>query len=165
MEHETAKTFVKIQPQNFDLVVLMPYFVLGADPLVKNPGDLMVGSNGVLMNYLLGKRTAPMIKTSIHIDDVAKLHVQALDLIDSSGQISGFFWGPGGNELGGCLCHSGEAFSWKGWKDFVKGGDQVSFVNIPMDTEKVEEASMVQFQNFEKQMKNVAGNYLDPPGE
>jgi nucleoside-diphosphate-sugar epimerase len=83
---ETAETFLKIQPRTFDLVVLMPSFVLGADPLVKNLGGLMVGSNGILMNHLLGQRMAPMIKTSIHIDDVAKLHVQALDLLIPAGR-------------------------------------------------------------------------------
>jgi hypothetical protein len=35
---------------------------------------------------------------------------------------------------------------------------------MPMDTEKVEKAFRVQFRNFEKQMKDVAGNYLDLRG-
>lgn len=161
---ETAETFLKIQPRTFDLVVLMPSFVLGADPLVKNLGGLMVGSNGILMNHLPGQRMAPMIKTSIHIDDVAKLHVQALDLLIPAGRYLVSSGGLEGTNWVGAFAIMEKRFPGKVGKDFVKGGDQVSFVDMSMDTEKVEKAFRIQFRNFEKQMKDVAGNYLDLRG-
>jgi hypothetical protein len=164
MAQETAETFMKIQPRTFDLV-LMQSFVLDADPLVKNLGGHMVGSNGILMNYLLGKRMAPMIKTSIHIDDVAKLHVQALDLLIPAGRYLVSSGGLEGTNWEGAFAIVEKRFPGKVGKDFVKGGDQVSFVDIPMDTEKVKKTFRVQFRNFEKQMKDVAGNYLDLLGE
>jgi hypothetical protein len=60
----------------------LPRYVLGRDVLAKTPEQLVDGTNAVFLNLLTGNSdptTPPEIGVAVHVDDVAWLHVLALD--------------------------------------------------------------------------------------
>jgi nucleoside-diphosphate-sugar epimerase len=75
-----ADEFMTTRNPRFSLVQIMPGFVFGRHELatVKDAGTH--GSNKILMS-ILGKkgRTEGCVGTVVHVDDAARIHVQALD--------------------------------------------------------------------------------------
>lgn len=62
----------------FGVVYLMLPNVFGPDRLCKNRAEFNKGTNSILMNHLLGRSRKSLLNSSIHIDDVATCHVDAL---------------------------------------------------------------------------------------
>lgn len=58
----------------------MPVFVFGRDETVTEAGSIAKGTNGILVGPLLGHAGGyPLSGASVHVDDVARMHVLALD--------------------------------------------------------------------------------------
>jgi nucleoside-diphosphate-sugar epimerase len=93
MALDAAEDFVKKHHLGFSVVYLMPSFVFGPNKLSQTAADFTTGTNEMLFNLLVGKFTAPVLTVSVHIDDVANLHVQSLNssipagryILDSNG--------------------------------------------------------------------------------
>ena len=75
-----TEEFVRTEKPSFDVINLMPSFVVGRNELVTDAKDIAVGSNKTAIGPVLGIK-APFVKTptSVHLDDVARAHVLALD--------------------------------------------------------------------------------------
>jgi hypothetical protein len=61
-------------------VNLLPGYIIGRNALVKKSSELQASSNGIPVNIALGQvydAARPAVIT--HIDDVARIHVEALD--------------------------------------------------------------------------------------
>ncbi|KAL9094832.1 MAG: hypothetical protein Q9165_002781 [Trypethelium subeluteriae] len=64
---------------SFDLVHVHPAFVLGANELATTVREAVAGSNGMVVQMVLGKKTpVPIPATVVHLDDAAEAHVKAL---------------------------------------------------------------------------------------
>jgi nucleoside-diphosphate-sugar epimerase len=75
----TEKFQREVNP-SFSLVHIMPSYVFGANELVSDAVSVSRGSNSVLMSMLVGmKDPAPTVGTVVHVDDVSRIHVRALD--------------------------------------------------------------------------------------
>ncbi|KAJ8109689.1 hypothetical protein ONZ43_g6065 [Nemania bipapillata] len=57
---------------NFDFVYFMVPDILGPSPLKMTAAEFHWGSNGKLLDHLLGKGNQRLLGTSVHIDDAAK---------------------------------------------------------------------------------------------
>jgi hypothetical protein len=56
----------------------MPSLIIGANRLAKTREEFISGTNPSLMKQLLGEKfPVPRLRSSVSIDDVAKVHVQA----------------------------------------------------------------------------------------
>jgi nucleoside-diphosphate-sugar epimerase len=75
-----ADEFMSTHKPHFTLVNIMPGFVFGAHELATETDAGTHGSNKILMS-ILGKkgRAEGCVGTVVHVDDVARIHVQALD--------------------------------------------------------------------------------------
>jgi nucleoside-diphosphate-sugar epimerase len=75
-----ADEFMSTHNPHFTLINIMPGFVFGAHELATEKDAGTHGSNKILMS-ILGKkgRTEGCVGTVVHVDDVARIHVQALD--------------------------------------------------------------------------------------
>lgn len=62
----------------FDVVYLMLPSVFGPDRLCLTKKTFNRGTNSILLDHVLGNSRRSMISASIHIDDVATCHVDAL---------------------------------------------------------------------------------------
>ena len=95
-----TKEFMEMEKPSFEFVNLLPALVFGPDELATNTQELMAGGNGLVLGCLLGAQIPEMIGASVHVDDVAKAHVDGLkqsvpgnrDYILSSDAPEGIQW-------------------------------------------------------------------------
>lgn len=75
-----TRDFVANEKPNFSIINVMPSFVIGKNELANTPEAVISGSNGMIMSVLLGQQNPTgMIAGFAHVDDVAFVHVAALD--------------------------------------------------------------------------------------
>jgi nucleoside-diphosphate-sugar epimerase len=77
---DAAEQFIADRRPHFSIVHVMPSYVFGANDLVTDATAIASGSNAILMGLVLGM-AAPNASpgTVVHVDDVARIHVGALD--------------------------------------------------------------------------------------
>jgi hypothetical protein len=58
----------------------LPTVIIGKNELAKTPESVNSGSNADALASILGQKSPePVLSISVHIDDVTRIHVQALD--------------------------------------------------------------------------------------
>jgi nucleoside-diphosphate-sugar epimerase len=159
MALDAAENYMKTKKPAFDVVYLMPSLIIGANHLAKTREEFISGTNAPLMKQLLGEKfPAPRLGSSVSIDDVAKLHVLALNPVSSGRYLvasDGSIWEDANSivkeyfpeEIGKSLSAEGE----------------VATVAISVDTEKTQEAFGIKFQRFEEHVKDAVKSYLALP--
>ena len=149
------------KPQ-FDVINLMPSFIIGKNELVTDPSHITRGSNRVVMAGLLGENiTHPVAGVSVHVDDVARDHILALQSHVSGNQnylLSSN--GPGGVIFEDAFDIAAELFP-----EAIKAGIFSSRSSIPtfcikIDTSETEKILDIRFQPFREQVRSVAQHYL-----
>jgi nucleoside-diphosphate-sugar epimerase len=64
----------------FSIVNIMPSYVIGANELVTDASKVALGSNGLVMGIILGQKFPdPRPCGVVHVQDVARIHIEALD--------------------------------------------------------------------------------------
>lgn len=148
---------------NFDVINLMPSFIIGKNELVTDPSQITQGSNRVVMSALLGEEvTHPVAGVSVHVDDVAKAHILALqshvagnqNLLLSSDGLSGV--------------NFEDAFDivTELFPEAAKAGRFSSRSSIPtfkikIDASETEKILDIRFQPFREQVRSVVQHYID----
>ncbi|KAG5986222.1 hypothetical protein E4U43_005614, partial [Claviceps pusilla] len=75
-----TKEFIRKNKPLFDVIHILPSIVLGRDDTVRQVSSFIKGTNGVLIAPLLGQaRDFQIIGSTVHVSDVAEMHVLALD--------------------------------------------------------------------------------------
>lgn len=78
--HNAVLRFIEEQKPQFNVISIMPTFVIGANELAKTPEEINVGSNAYFLLPILGGKNDEGTFTSlVHLDDVAFVHIAALD--------------------------------------------------------------------------------------
>jgi nucleoside-diphosphate-sugar epimerase len=155
--------FIEKEKPKFTVINVMPTFVIGKNELATTPKAVNSGSNSVAMNVLVGvQNPAGMVGTTVHIDDVAKIHIAALDP-----KIEG-------NRNFGANCNGIEGIEWDSAIETVKrhfpkavesgifplGGSQKS-IGLRFDASETEKVLGIKFQSFEEQIISLAGWYAE----
>lgn len=159
-----AEAWVKREKLGFDLIAILPAWIFGRDELVTEPEGFKAGStNSVLLGLLLGSKTEEAtFSNSVHVDDVAKIHVLTLDSKVEGNQ---------------AFVATSEGLDGRPWKDAIDiakesfhdavadgslktDGIQPTY-NIRIDAKKTEDTFGIKFSGFEEQVKGVAGQYLE----
>lgn len=73
-----AENWMNRQSPNFDLIHLHPSFVLGKNEIAATTKEAMKGTNSIVLGMVLGKCMGSIASASVHLEDVARVHVQAL---------------------------------------------------------------------------------------
>ncbi|KAL9038265.1 MAG: hypothetical protein Q9214_005351 [Letrouitia sp. 1 TL-2023] len=79
---QATNSFLTSSPPHFPIVFLLPSFVLGPHPLATTPTDLSFPacSTSVLLAPLIGQGIPfPIAGNTVHIDDVARIHIAVLN--------------------------------------------------------------------------------------
>ncbi|KAH7033995.1 hypothetical protein B0J12DRAFT_744734 [Macrophomina phaseolina] len=160
--HATER-FVRDKKPHFDIINILPSVVIGKNELNTKKEEILNGTNVNVMGPLLGTKTdTPNIGVSVHVNDVARAHIDALNLSI-----------PGNRNL---LCSSGglQGVKWEDAKEVVKRlfTKQVSDGVFPLDgtlpsrpirldTSETERLLGWKFVGFEEQVKSVVEHYLE----
>ncbi|GKT52487.1 NAD-dependent epimerase/dehydratase fum13 [Colletotrichum spaethianum] len=74
-----AEVWMAAERPHFDAVYLHPSFVIGRNDIAKTCTDVMKGSNAIVLATVCGKKFGcSYLGAAVHINDVARIHVQAL---------------------------------------------------------------------------------------
>jgi nucleoside-diphosphate-sugar epimerase len=73
-----TKEFMEKEKPSFEFVNLLPTMVFGPDDQATNVEELMVSSRGMVLRALMDVKMPEMVGATIHVDDVARAHVDGL---------------------------------------------------------------------------------------
>ncbi|UKZ72169.1 uncharacterized protein TrAtP1_013108 [Trichoderma atroviride] len=162
---EATKEWMAKHKPSFDLITIEPVFVLGRDDSATKVEELFKGSNGMLLGPLVGHpQLRPTACNPVHVDDVALMHVRALDPAIP------------GNEDYLSNSHSLENMEWAQSFDIIKKHypkecaegifkvdttERPKTLKVRVDGTKAEKAFGITFKSFEEQVVSAAGQYLE----
>jgi len=155
--------FMEKEKPNFTVINVMPTFVVGKNELATTPQAVNAGSNSLALNVLLGvQNPAGLTGDTVHVDDVAKVHIAALDpKVEGSRNF-------------GANSHGLEGIKWNDAIDIVKnhfpkevengvfplGGSQPAHP-LAFDASETEQVFGFKFKSFEDQIVSLAGWYAE----
>jgi nucleoside-diphosphate-sugar epimerase len=161
-----AEAWVAEKKPSFDLVHIHPSFVEGRDDLALTPEAAIAGTNAVLLAVVLGKKAeGPLPGTTVHNEDVARLHVEALRPEIPAGSYVAHSNSPHGT-LSGTRWEEANEIVTRLFPDAIeKGlirndGEQKSSLDH-IDASKTEKTFGWKLQTYEKQVESVVGHYLE----
>ncbi|EEU34487.1 uncharacterized protein NECHADRAFT_102239 [Fusarium vanettenii 77-13-4] len=158
-----TERFIEEAKPTFDIVNILPSMVIGKNELNRRREEVASGSNATAMGVLLTTTSdMPALGVSVHVDDVAKAHLDALNpaLIGHRNY----------------LCSSGglEGTTWEQAKEIVRKhfSKEVADGTLPLagrlpsrpirlDSSETEKAFGWKFASFEAQVKSLVGHYLE----
>jgi nucleoside-diphosphate-sugar epimerase len=160
---DATKRFIEEENPAFEIVNILPSMVTGKNELNRTPADVGKGSNGYMLGVVLDNVSQiPSIGVSVHVNDVARAHIDALN--------------PALTGNRDYLCSSGgvDGTTWDDAKEIVKRHfpEAVADGRLPLagslptrplhfDSSETENAFGWKFASFEEQVKSVVGHYLE----
>lgn len=157
--------FVAKEKPHFDVINVLPSFVIGKNELANTKEAISApsGSNAIALNPIFGgQNPAGAPSVTVHVEDVAYVHVAALNPNIAGNQSFGVNW----NGIKG--------INWDDAIEIVKrhfpkevesglfplGGSQASNL-IKFDATRTEEVFGIKFKSFEEQIVSLAGWYAE----
>jgi len=155
--------FIEKEKPKFSVINVMPSFVVGKNELATTKEAVNSGSNALALNPILGvQNPAGLSGTTVHVDDVAFVHIAALDP-----KIEG-------NQNFACNSNGTEGTKWDDGLDIVRkhfssavkdgifplNGAQKSNP-LKFDASKTEEVFNFKFKSYEDQIVSLAGWYAE----
>jgi nucleoside-diphosphate-sugar epimerase len=155
---QAAEAWIRTESPSFGVTHLHPSFVVGRNDLANTPVEAMKGTNAVVLAMLLGKKFGPFAGATVHVEDVARVHVEALSPTTPSN----------------CSYILSQPARWNDAKEMVKrdypevmekrllvGTGSVDTTVIPVDSSLTERTFGFTFQPYEAQVRSVVGHYLE----
>ena len=135
--------------------------MIGRNELAGTRAEILAGTNRAALGHVLGSEGGPTPSTSVFVDDVARMHVLALEPKVAGGQL---FLG----------VSDGSNTRWEDAFEIVEkhfpsavedGTFPLSGKNptkrLVFDNEFTKERLGIEFKGFEEQVRSVAGQYLE----
>ncbi|KAG0651165.1 Cercosporin toxin biosynthesis cluster 6 [Hyphodiscus hymeniophilus] len=162
--HATESFIAKNKP-SFDVINMMPTFFIGKNELVTDIKDIENGTNALALAPLLGKQNSPLVSTTVYVNDVAKVHVLALDpKILKQGSHENFMISSGGIE-GTNFDDAIDIFQ-KNFPEQAKaglfplGGTQ-PVKKLKVSSERTEKVFGIKLASYETQVNSVVEHYIE----
>ncbi|KAI9776495.1 MAG: hypothetical protein M1839_009529 [Geoglossum umbratile] len=153
-----AESWIRKNQPEFDVIHLHPSFVEGRNDLALTPRDAVKGTNALILGIALGKKLGSTASTSVHNEDVARAHVQALDP----------------DILGNASYILSQKASWADVRAIVQrrfpdavqkrilpNNGSADTHDVPVDTSATEMMFGFTHLGFEEQVNSVVGHYLE----
>ncbi|KFX91461.1 hypothetical protein V490_05890 [Pseudogymnoascus sp. VKM F-3557] len=161
---ESVHKWIAENKPSFDVNSILPVFVLGRDDTVTEASQITRGTNGLVMGPLLGHPGAPTPGVAVHVDDVAQMHVKALDpsipgnqdFLANSQQPRGVEW-----------AQVNEIVKRRYPKEVANGilkvdpAEPAQTLPLSVSSAKAEKAFNFKFKDLEEQVVSVVDHYLE----
>ncbi|KAI8210097.1 NAD-dependent epimerase/dehydratase FUM13 [Colletotrichum sp. SAR 10_76] len=154
-----AEAWLAREKPNFDVVHFHPAFVLGRNDVATNTNEAIKGTNAVVLATLLGKKWGcAFAGATVHVDDVARAHVQAL-LPTIPGNRSYILstkarWND-------AKLIAKRSFPEAVQRKLISSSGSVGTTPIEFDASATEETFGFKLQGFEEQIRSVVGHFLE----
>lgn len=161
-----TEDFMKNNKTSFDVVNIAPSFVAGRDELITKPADIAIGTNAPVAAIALGNISTNFLSgASVHVDDVAFIHVKALDpsvpaalYIANSEGYAGTVWQNATRIIA-------EIFPKAVAKNLLSREGKQPTLRTRIDASLAEQTFGLKFMGFDEQVKSVVQHYLQLLGE
>jgi len=144
---------------SFDLVFIHPSFIEGRNDLVTSAENVFEGTNAIVLGMAVGKANPGMALpgVTVHNDDVARLHVEALNPKIPAGSY-GASWNSD-ETLSGSRWETVAEIVKKHFSDFSPNA--IKSIPVKFDTSSTEKVFGWKFQSLEGQVQSVVGHYVE----
>jgi nucleoside-diphosphate-sugar epimerase len=160
--HASNEFIASVKP-SFDVINIMPSFLIGKNELVTDLKDITNGTNGPALRVLLGNKAASANpSTTVYVNDVAEIEVRALNAKVAGNQ--NFLVSSGGPK--GTTWDDVIEITRRNFPEAVKknvfplNGSQPT-KSTKVDSSRTEEVFGIKLANYETQVKSVVGHYLE----
>jgi nucleoside-diphosphate-sugar epimerase len=162
-----TKEFVKEKKPEWDVINIMPSFVIGDNEMITDPKLIADGTVAAAWAQVLGGDSGwgAVPSTSVHVADIARLHVEALDPKIEGNQS---FLAVSEGERGTRWEEATEIVN-RNFPEAVKSGvlpnnGKAMTKRTKVDSSRTEKVFGFKFQSYEEQVKTVAEQYLELVG-
>jgi nucleoside-diphosphate-sugar epimerase len=162
----SAEKWYKENKPSYDVVYINPAFIEGRNDLILSAKDIFEGTNAVVLGAATGKEAGSTVLPSatVHNDDVARLHVEALNPKIPAGSYNAS-WNAD-DEGNNSRWEEINSIVAKNFPEQVESGllpNKGRITGIPQkfDSRKTEEVFGWKLQSFEEQVKSVVGHYIE----
>jgi nucleoside-diphosphate-sugar epimerase len=158
--------WVKENNPSFDVVTIHPSFIEGRNDLVQTAQGAFEGTNAFILGIAVGKESSgqTLPGVTVHNDDVARLHVEALNPKIPAGSYNAN-WNADDTVVGTHWEDVNEIIA-KTFPEAVKSGllpnkGGINSFRQRFDSRKTEETFGWKLQSLEEQVKSVVGHYVE----
>lgn len=161
LAYNRSRDFIAKEKPHFTVVNIMPTFIVGPNELATTTDAVRSGSNAIALNVLFGVNNPNgMPAAVVHVDDVAFLHVAALDPKVQGNKNFGANYGINSIEWDDAIDIVKKHFPAEVEKGvFPLGGSQTSLHVMPIDASASEKFFNFKFKDWETQVVDIAGYY------
>jgi len=162
------KKFVQQKQPHWDIINIIPGLVIGDNQMIENPKLICDGTVAAALAQILGGDSGwgSVPSTSVHVDDVAWLHIQSLN---SNIQGNQSFLAISGGEKGTTWeeaiqivnRHFPEAVK----KGILPNNGTATTKKVKIDSSRTEKVFGFKFKSYEEQVCSVVDKYLQLLGE
>ncbi|KAF2728524.1 NAD(P)-binding protein [Polyplosphaeria fusca] len=158
--NETEKWVDEKKPA-FDVAHIYPAFIIGADELASTVEEALAGTNAQVTGPASGKDMGPAPGASIHVEDVARAHVKALDpaLPPNQGYVLASM-GLEGTRWEDVFEIVRREFPDKVGSGGLRNDGAIATLAVKIDERSSEERLGWGFKGYEEQVKSAVGGYL-----
>jgi nucleoside-diphosphate-sugar epimerase len=156
-----TRKFMEEEKPGFEFVNLLPSVVFGPDELATSAAELVTSGNYLALGPLLDANTPLMVGATVHVDDAARAHIDALkpsvqgnkEYILSSDAPDGIDWEDAQNYVKKSFPEAVE-------KGTLKLGASMNARIWRLDTGETEKDFGWEFVSFKETLKELVGQYL-----
>jgi nucleoside-diphosphate-sugar epimerase len=155
----TSHIFLETYNPKFEIINLLPTVVIGPDALATSTASLLTGTRALAMAPILGQKIdMPLLGVSVHVDDVAQAHIDALkpsvpgnaDYVLTSDGPEGIVWDDA-KEMVKAIKGAG----------MLKLDGNIQTMKWKVNAGTTDKAFGWKCKSFEVTMKDLVGQYLE----
>lgn len=164
----TTQGFVKEKEPKWDVINIMPSFVVGDNEMVTDPAKIADGTVAAAFAQVLGGDSGwgAVPSTSVHVKDVTRLHVEALDSrIEGNQSFLAVSEGERGTRWEEAIEIVQRNFPQAVEKGILPNNGIASTKRTKVDASRTERVFGWKFATYEEQVKSVVTQYLELLGE
>lgn len=163
-----TKQFVADKKPEWDVINIMPSFTIGDNEMITDPKLISDGTVSAAMAQILGSDSGwgAVPSTSVHVADVARLHVEALDpKIEGNQSFLAVSEGERGTRWEEAIKIVNRNFPEAVKKGLLPNNGVATTKRTKVDASRTEKVFGFKFQSYEEQVKSVVKQYLGLVGE
>ncbi|RDW73569.1 hypothetical protein BP6252_07476 [Coleophoma cylindrospora] len=156
-----SNSFIAERKPQFELINLLPTVVIGPDELATDAASLLSGTRALVMGPVLGQKSdIALLGIQVHVDDVARAHVDALNpSVPGNSEYVLSSDGPDGIQWNDAVEIIASAFP--GAMATLPLDGSLDTIKVKIDVSTTEKAFRWKFQSFRRAMKDLVGQYLE----
>jgi nucleoside-diphosphate-sugar epimerase len=162
-----TKEFVKEKKPEWDVINIMPSFTVGDNEMITDPKLIADGTVAAAFAQVLGGDSGwgNVPSTSVHVADVARLHVEALDpKLEGNQSFLAVSEGERGTRWEEAIEIINRNFPEAVKKGIFPNNGTAGTKRTKVDASRTEQVFGFKFQSYEEQVKSVAKQYLSLVG-